>query len=133
MSNKSNGTAFERKFAQLLAEHGFWAHVLNDNRNGQPFDIIAAKHGETFVFDCKDCKSEKFLFSRIEPNQEAAMELWQGCGNHEGLFAIQFPFLGIRLLPYTVAAEMRQEGYAGISGKMIIESTVSVKEWLEVV
>ena len=56
MSNKSNGTAFEREFAQMLSEHGFWAHCLKDNQNGQPFDVIAARNGITYVFDCKDCQ-----------------------------------------------------------------------------
>lgn len=130
MSNKSNGAAFEKEFARMLAGHDFWVHLLVDNRNGQPFDVIAAKNGITYVFDCKDCSLEKFPFSRIEPNQELAMERWQSCNNQEGLFAIRFPLSGIRILPYTVAMEMRTEGYVGISADMILSSTISMEEWL---
>lgn len=90
MSNKSNGTAFEKEFAQILSEHGFWVHRMQDNHNGQPFDIIAAKGGRTFVIDCKDCHSGAFQLSRIEENQRLAMMLWEQTGNKSGLFSIRF-------------------------------------------
>lgn len=90
MSNKSNGTAFEKEFAQLLSEEGFWAHCLKDNANGQPFDIIAAKGGRGYVFDCKDCQTDRFVLSRIEENQHNAMKLWAATGNQPGLIAIRF-------------------------------------------
>lgn len=35
MSNKSNGTAFEKEFARMLAGHDFWVHCIRDNANGQ--------------------------------------------------------------------------------------------------
>ena len=47
MSNKSNGTDFEKEFAQKLSDHGFWVHRMQDNQNGEPFDVIAARDGET--------------------------------------------------------------------------------------
>ena len=90
MSNKSNGTAFERAFAELLSEEGFWAHCLKDNVNGQPFDVIAAKNGRTYVFDCKDCQTDRFVLSRIEENQRNAMSLWAETGNYQGMFAVKF-------------------------------------------
>ena len=46
MSNKSNGTAFEREFAEMLSERGFWVHLLKNNSNGQPFDVIATKNNQ---------------------------------------------------------------------------------------
>lgn len=90
MSNKKNGTVFERNFAELLSREGFWAHCLKDNANGQPFDVIAARNGRTYVFDCKDCATERFVLSRIEENQHNAMNLWSETGNQPGLFAIKF-------------------------------------------
>lgn len=91
MSNKSAGTAFEKEFAQLLSDHGFWVHRLQDNHNGQPFDVIAARDGETLVFDCKDCRSSNFYLRRIEDNQRNAMRLWMECGNLGGIFAVRYP------------------------------------------
>ena len=73
MSNKSNGTDFEKEFTQKLSEYGFWVHRLQDNHNGQPFDVIAARDGETLVFDCKDCQSSNFY--------EALERLWECGGN----------------------------------------------------
>lgn len=90
MSNKSNGTAFERDFAELLSAEGFWVHCLKDNANGQPFDVIAARNGRTYVFDCKECMTERFALSRIKENQHNAMKLWSETGNQPGMFAIKF-------------------------------------------
>ena len=44
MSNKSAGTMFEREFAGKLAKNRFWVHRFQDNKNGQPCDVIAEKH-----------------------------------------------------------------------------------------
>lgn len=129
MSNKKNGTAFEQDFAELLAGYGFWVHLLQDNRNGQPFDVIAARNGETYVFDCKDCQYEIFSLYRIEENQEYAMRLWQECGNREGMFALKFPS-GIRMLPYTTAMELIETGCRRLSGFRIRENTVTFEEWI---
>ena len=51
MSNKSAGTQFEREFASRLAAEGFWVHRFQDNKNGQPCDVIAARDGEAYLFD----------------------------------------------------------------------------------
>lgn len=130
MSNKSNGTTFEKEFAGMLSGAGFWVHCLQDNRNGQPFDVIAAKNGITYVFDCKDCRRGIFPLYRIETNQEYAMGLWQECGNHEGLFALKTPS-GIWLLPYTTAMELKDEGYRILAGKQIQDNAVNFEEWIK--
>jgi Holliday junction resolvase len=90
MSNKSIGSQFEKEFCNKLAEHGYWAHGLQDNRNGQPFDVIAAREMKTHVIDCKDCTSSVFKLSRIEENQKLAMNAWQRAGNSYALFAVRF-------------------------------------------
>lgn len=114
MSNKSNGTAFERKFAGLLSEEGFWAHCLKDNANGQPFDVIAAKNGRAYVFDCKDCQTDRFALSRIEENQHNAMKLWAETGNHPGMFAVKFSGR-IYLVPYRMLEILIENGTKSIS------------------
>ena len=68
MSNKSAGTMFEREFAGKLAKNRFWVHRFQDNKNGQPCDVIAARNGKTYLFDCKDCAGA-FQLSRVEENQ----------------------------------------------------------------
>ena len=114
MSNKSNGTAFERKFAELLSAEGFWAHCLKDNVNGQPFDVIAAKNGRTYAFDCKDCQTDRFVLNRIEENQHNAMHLWAETGNHQGMFAVRF-FERIYLIPHRMLEILMDNGTKSIS------------------
>lgn len=131
MSNKSNGTAFEKEFAELLSRHGFWVHRLQDNHNGQPFDVIAARDGFTAVFDCKDCQKDVFYLKRIEENQKAAMNLWGECGNHEGLFAIRFSDGEIWILSYSIVKLLEREGIKSLSMETREEYTMNFKEWME--
>lgn len=109
MSNKSEGTKFEKEFAQALSDKGFWVHCLKDNQNGQPFDVIAARKGSTYVFDCKDCQGDAFSLSRIEENQHNAMTLWSETGNHPGLFVIRFGDR-IYLLPHRMLILLKENG-----------------------
>ena len=90
MSNKKSGNQFEAEFAEILANEGFWVHLLAQNSAGQPADVIAVKDGEAHLIDCKVCSKGTFPFHRIEDNQELAMELWHDCGNGYGWFALQF-------------------------------------------
>ena len=90
MSNKKLGNSFEAEFCELLASEGFWVHNLAQNAAGQPADVLAVKDGEAWLIDCKVCSHGKFAFSRIEDNQELAMELWKDCGNDPGWFALNF-------------------------------------------
>ena len=90
MSNKSSGAKFEREFGSYLSNCGFWVHILQDNRNGQPFDIIAVKNGNAYAIDCKVCEGRRFYLNRMEPNQISAMRLWGECGNTNAVFAVYF-------------------------------------------
>lgn len=90
MSNKKLGNSFENELCEILAGEGFWCHNLAQNSAGQPADVIAVIDGESFLIDCKVCTLGKFPFSRIEDNQESAMELWHDCGNGLGWFALKF-------------------------------------------
>jgi Holliday junction resolvase len=90
MSNKKLGNHFETELCEILSYHEFWVHNLAQNAAGQPADVIAVKNGKAYLIDCKVCSSGKFPFSRIEDNQELAMELWKDCGNGLGWFALKF-------------------------------------------
>lgn len=78
---------FEREFAGKLAKNRFWVHRFQDNKNGQPCDVIAARNGKTYLFDCKDCAGA-FQLSRVEENQYNAMYLFHLTGNSRGMFAV---------------------------------------------
>ena len=85
MSNKAAGTRFEKEFAGILADNWFWVHLFQDNRNGQPCDVIAARDGNAYLFDCKDCQGNRFPLSRMEENQYNAMKLFRLTGNKRGM------------------------------------------------
>lgn len=88
-SNKATGNSFEAELCELLAEHGFWAHNLAQNQTGQPADVIAVKNDVAYLIDCKVCLNDRFPLSRIEPNQEGAMTLWEMKGNANCYFALK--------------------------------------------
>ena len=114
MGNKKRGTDFEREFSELLSGEGFWAHRLKDNENGQPFDVIAAKDGKTYVFDCKDCQTGRFMLDRMEENQRNAMRLWAATGNQPGLFAIRFGGR-VYLVPHRMLEILEENGTKSIT------------------
>lgn len=90
VSNKKIGNNFEKEFAELLYESGFWVHLLNQNQDGQPADVIAVKNKKAYLIDCKVCSTRKgFDLTRVEDNQDLSMKLWKNCGNGEGWFAVK--------------------------------------------
>ena len=89
MTNKEIGNDFEGEFAEMLYNQGFWVHLLQQNCDGQPADIIAVKDHKAYLIDCKECTNNRFPLSRIEDNQHSAMELWRECGNGEAWFALK--------------------------------------------
>ena len=89
MINKKLGNDFEQELCQILADAGYWVHLLNQNKNGQPADIIAVKNHKAFLIDAKGCSFEGFPFRRIEDNQQLAMDMWIECGNIEPYFALK--------------------------------------------
>ena len=115
MSNKAAGTQFEKEFSQTLSEHGFWVHLFQDNRNGQPCDVIAARSGRAYLIDCKDCQKDFFRLSRMEENQLNAMKLFELTGNGSGKFAIRFSPSETYMVNYWQLATLRDKGYKKIN------------------
>ena len=130
MGNKTAGTAFEREFACRLAAEGFWVHLFQDNRNGQPCDIMAAREGETYLFDCKNCDRKYFRLSRMEANQLNAMELFCRAGNRGGMFAIRFPRGPVWLADYRVLRGLRDQGVKSLGISEIRTYARSLEDWL---
>lgn len=129
MSNKSTGTAFEKEFAELLAEKGFWVHRLQDNQNGQPFDIIAVKNGRAYAFDCKDCAGRSFPLSRVEENQRMAMERWEECGNGIGYFVVHFVASGTYILPFGEIAYHMERGFRTLPEGLVKQIAAPFDAW----
>lgn len=89
MSNKSEGTKFEQEIANKLYENGWWVHLIQQSKNGQPADIIAVKDNAAVLIDCKDCKGKKFDLTRVEENQLNAMHSFVSRSFGQGLFVIK--------------------------------------------
>lgn len=87
--NRKTGTTFEHDLCHILANDGFWCHNLAQNRQGQPFDVIAARNSVCYAIDCKVCDKDSFRLDRIEENQHSAMNLWRQTGNRNGWFALR--------------------------------------------
>ena len=102
MSNRKTGTAFEKELCEYLGKHGFWAHNLAQSAAGQPFDVIAVRHGIAYPIDCKVCENDVFPFSRIEENQRMAMEKWIKAGNGDTWFALKLSDGEVYMVPYGV-------------------------------
>ena len=130
MSNKSAGTQFEREFASRLAAEGFWVHRFQDNKNGQPCDVIAARDGEAYLFDCKQCAEPFFRLSRMEENQYNAMKLFEMMGNLPGMFAIKFPDKTIYLVTYKKIKELQEAGFKRINETVCRTQGATLGEWL---
>ena len=99
-NNKKIGNEFEVELCELLSQKGFWCHMLNANKAGQPADIIAVKNKVAYLIDAKVCSVKGFALSRVEENQELAMTLWHERGNGQGWFALKVPTGEIYMLPH---------------------------------
>lgn len=98
-SNKSIGNQFEQDLARLLADAGFWVHVLQQNKAGQPADLIVAKGRYATLIDCKVISTEKgFPLSRVEENQKLAMASFYKRTGTPCWFAFRLPDGDIRFL-----------------------------------
>lgn len=130
VNNKKAGTDFEREFAELMAARGFWVHMFQDNKNGQPCDVVASRNGVTYLFDCKDCKNDYFLLSRMEENQYNAMHLFELTGNEKGKFALRFSNQRIYLIDYDLIRYLQGKGLKKI-GESVCEIYASYLDtWL---
>ncbi|MEY8357346.1 hypothetical protein AALB39_28945 [Lachnospiraceae bacterium 54-53] len=130
MSNKKTGSDLEREFAELLAGKGFWAHLFQDNKNGQPCDVVAARNGVTYLFDCKNCEKDYFLLSRMEENQYNAMHLFELAGNEKGKFALRFSNKKIHLIDYDLIKHLQRKGVKQINEPVCERYGSCIETWL---
>ena len=130
-SNKANGNAFEREFCKILADHGFWAHNMAQNQQGQPADVIAIKGDITLLADCKVVSGDSFSLSRMEDNQISSMRLWMQRCHTIPQFAIRLPNGGIYMAPFPVLYVMLENGTTRIKNDAIKEMFPRLEVWLK--
>lgn len=111
MTNKKLGNDFEQELCEKLSEYDFWCHNMALNKSGQPADIIAVKNKIAYLIDAKVVSSSRgFALSRVEENQDLAMDLWNERGNGQGWFAFKLPTNEIYMLPhFTIKALMASQ------------------------
>lgn len=129
MTNKKLGNEFEREFCEYLFQHGFWVLNVTQNAAGQPADVVAVKNKHAYLIDCKVCSRRGFVLSRIEPNQEMSMSLWNECGNGTGWFAIKTMNGEIWMVPSIVLNAIKADTSV-LNRKTLIKYGMTVKEWV---
>ena len=118
MTNKKLGNSFENELCEKLSEYGFWCHCMAMNKSGQPADVIAVKNKIAYLIDAKVVSTSRgFALSRVEENQDLAMDLWNERGNGQGWFAFKLPTNEIYMIPHLV-----------IKALMVSQSKLSVIE-----
>ena len=92
MNNKVLGNSFEKEYAKILRERGYWVTFLTPKKNigSQPCDLIAIKDDKPILTDCKTCKTHLFPINRIEENQRQAFKRYSKCGNTKFILAIKY-------------------------------------------
>lgn len=132
--NRKVGGQFEQEFAEILAKRGFWVHVLQQNKSGQPADIIAVKGKYHTLIDCKVISDNRgFPMSRAEENQRLAMEKFAKKGGNVGWFALKFPDGEIRMLSYNTVKLIEQFGGTYLSESNCKNDLDDVDSWMELV
>ena len=130
LNNKQAGNNFEREFCEQLGADGFWAHFMGGSKNGQPADIIAVRNEKAYLIDAKDCENDRFVFSRVEDNQDMAMRYWELCGNNQGLFALRTSN-GIYMLRYGRIQTLEALGYKSLNMMQIKANSTPYERWRE--
>lgn len=130
-SNKANGNRFEQRLSKMLAKAGFWVHVIQQNKAGQPADIIAVKGHYHTLIDCKVISNEKgFPFRRIEENQKMAMWLFTERCDEACWFALELPDESVWMLSMNTIRKMMDSGMKGISEEELRNHPWTIEKWL---
>lgn len=129
MNNKKLGNSFETELCEILSKNGFWVHLLNVNKAGQPADVIAVRNKVSYLIDAKVCSDGKFPLSRIEENQDLAMQLWNECGNGDGWFALK---LGNCIYMWSyLALKHYKDLKSNLSTEEIIDLGIPIEKWVK--
>ena len=130
--NRTQGNRFEQEFANILSEHGFWVHVMQQNKAGQPADIIAVKGKYHTLIDCKVISDDKgFPFERIEENQKYAMRMFHRKCCESCYFALRIPDGSIWMISPEKMDTMKNRGRKRLSDRDIHNEAWPLDRWLD--
>ena len=132
--NRSMGNRFEQELSHALADRHFWVHVMQQNKAGQPADIIAVKGKYHTLIDCKVCENGDFPFSRIEENQRYAMRMFTRRCGELCYFALKTDINGtdeIRMISLSRIETLEARGRKQLSKRDMELQTWSLEKWLE--
>ena len=129
--NKKLGNDYEKELSEILYDAGYWVHLLNQNKNGQPADIIAVKNRMAFLIDAKVCSYEVFPFKRIEENQHLAMDMWIECGNIEPYFALKCRN-EIYMVGYRTIKDLQKKGKKQLNLEDMNKYGTRIATWLRI-
>ena len=130
--NRSNGGRFEQDLSHALAENGFWVHVMQQNKSGQPADLIAVKGHFHTLIDCKVISGDKgFPFSRVEDNQKLAMRTFQRRCGELCYFALKLPDESVWMISMERIETLKGRGKKRLTEDEIRTQTWSLENWLE--
>ena len=129
--NKTTGGRFEHELSHILAENGFWVHVMQQNKAGQPADIIAVRGRFHTLIDCKVCDNGFFAFERIEDNQRSAMKRFFNRAGELSYFALKLPDGSIRMVSLERCETLKNRGKNRISAEDMQKETWNLDSWLE--
>ena len=130
MNNKQAGNKFEKELSEILYDAGYWVHLLNQNKNGQPADIIAVKNKKAYLIDAKVCSLEKFAFKRVEENQRLSMQMFIECGNTTPYFALKAN--DIYMLSYKTIRDLIKQGKKQLDFAEINKYGTRLSTWLRI-
>lgn len=131
MINKKLGNKFEKELSEILYDAGYWVHLLNQNKNGQPADIIAVKNKKAYLIDAKVCSLEKFAFKRVEENQHLSMQMFIECGNTTPYFALKARN-EIYMLSYKTIRDLIKQGKKQLDFAEINKYGTRLNTWLRI-
>jgi Holliday junction resolvase len=129
--NRTTGGRFEQELSHILADNGFWVHVMQQNKAGQPADIIAVRGRFHTLIDCKVCDNGFFAFERIEDNQRSAMKRFFNRAGELSYFALKLPDESIRMVSLERCETLKNRGKHRISAEDMQKETWNLDSWLE--
>ena len=130
--NRTVGGKFEQELAEILFQNGFWAHVMQQNKAGQPSDIVAAKGKFHTLIDAKVISDgDGFQFSRIEENQKLAMRMFQKRCGELCYFALKLPDESVWFVSLERLETLRNRGKKRLTEEEIRTQTWSLETWLK--
>ena len=128
--NRSVGGRFEQELAEKLAENGFWCHVMQQNKAGQPADLIAVKGKFHTLIDCKVCENGTFSFDRIEDNQRSAMRMFFRKASELCYFALKLPDGSVRMISLPRIDTLKGRLKKQLSKEDMQKETWLLEDWI---